>query len=510
MEKEEKSLKKVKNKEKLRTRFINTIKKKWLINGTMTIALVIILVAVFILISTGMQKLDLTPIDLTSEKTYTLSDQSKEKVAGITDKVNIYFIGYTDDDSALILAKQYNNVNENINAEAVDITQRTDLSQKYGIDSNETQGIIVECGDKSKVLTEMDLYSYDYNTSESVDLTEQKLTSSIITVTTEDVPNVYFLSGYSIFSLEQNMNYLSIYLANEIMEVGTVDILSEGKVPDDCDTLIITSPNKDFEDIVANAIIDYIDKGGNILWFNSAYGVEKNLPNVNKVLAEYGVEPFSVGYIMETDSSKMISEKPYIIRPDMQYTDITSDIYSTEGVLLLEATKINIKDEDALTELKVERQDLLTASSTSFFRRNAELTSTEKQDDEEAGEFTVGTMLTKTIEDAKKDENGTETEPALQSKLIIYGENVFISDYTIANNSSAPIISIYYNKDLALNSMAYLTEREDDIQVRKTTNNVTFTTTEQEDVIIKTVIFVVPGIIIICGLIVWQVRRRKK
>ena len=119
-------------------------------------------------------------------------------------------------------------------------------------------------------------------------------------------------------------------------------------------------------------------------------------------------------------------------------------------------------------------------------------------------------MLTKTIEDAKKDENGTETEPALQSKLIIYGENVFISDYTIANNSSAPIISIYYNKDLALNSMAYLTEREDDIQVRKTTNNVTFTTTEQEDVIIKTVIFVVPGIIIICGLIVWQVRRRKK
>lgn len=510
MEKEEKSLKKVKNKEKLRTRFINTIKKKWLINGTMTIALVIILVAVFILISTGMQKLDLTPIDLTSEKTYTLSDQSKEKVARITDKVNIYFIGYTDDDSALILAKQYNNVNENINAEAVDITQRTDLSQKYGIDSNETQGIIVECGDKSKVLTEMDLYSYDYNTSESVDLTEQKLTSSIITVTTEDVPNVYFLSGYSTFSLEQNMNYLSIYLANEIMEVGTADILSEGKVPDDCDTLIITSPNKDFEDIVANAIIDYIDKGGNILWFNSAYGVEQNLPNVNKVLAEYGVEPFSVGYIMETDSSKMISEKPYIIRPDMQYTDITSDIYSTEGVLLLEATKINIKDEDALTELKVERQDLLTASSTSFFRRNAELTSTEKQDDEEAGEFTVGTMLTKTIEDAKKDENGTETEAALQSKLIIYGENVFISDYTIANNSSAPIISIYYNKDLALNSMAYLTEREDDIQVRKTTNNVTFTTTEQEDVIIKTVIFVVPGIIIICGLIVWQVRRRKK
>lgn len=510
MEKEEKSLKKVKNKEKLRTRFINTIKKKWLINGTMTIALVIILVAVFILISTGMQKLDLTPIDLTSEKTYTLSDQSKEKVARITDKVNIYFIGYTDDDSALILAKQYNNVNENINAEAVDITQRTDLSQKYGIDSNETQGIIVECGDKSKVLTEMDLYSYDYNTSESVDLTEQKLTSSIITVTTEDIPNVYFLSGYSTFSLEQNMNYLSIYLANEIMEVGTVDILSEGKVPDDCDTLIITSPNKDFEDIVANAIIDYIDKGGNILWFNSAYGVEQNLPNVNKVLAEYGVEPFSVGYIMETDSSKMISEKPYIIRPDMQYTDITSDIYSTEGVLLLEATKINIKDEDALTELKVERQDLLTASSTSFFRRNAELTSTEKQDDEEAGEFTVGTMLTKTIEDAKKDENGTETEAALQSKLIIYGENVFISDYTIANNSSAPIISIYYNKDLALNSMAYLTEREDDIQVRKTTNNVTFTTTEQEDVIIKTVIFVVPGIIIICGLIVWQVRRRKK
>lgn len=506
--KEEKSLKEVKNKEKFRTRFVNTIKKKWIISGTKTLILVIILIVAFILITTGMQKLDLTPIDLTSEKTYTLSDQSKEKIKDIQDLVNLYFIGYTDDDSAMILAKQYNKENNNINVEAIDITQRSDLAQKYGIDSNETQGIIVECGEKSKVLSANDLTTYDYSTSGYVDLTEEKLTTSIITVTTADIPNVYFLTGYSDFLLNQNMNYLSMYLANEIMEVDTVDILSEGKVPDDCDALIITTPNKDFEDIVSNEIIKYINKGGNILWFNGAYAVSKDLPNVNKVLANYGVNAFDTGYILETDSSKMLANAPYMIKPEVQMTDITSDISSADGVLLLEATKINIQDEEKLAELKVEKQDLLLTNSTSYFRKDLTITDQDKTDKDEEGGFTVGTMLTKTIKAEEKTDE--KTTPAVESKLVLYGENFFISDYTISNNSQAPIISVYDNKDLALNSMAYLTERDQDITIRKVKEDVTYTATDQEDMIIKVVIFAVPCVILVAGLIVWQVRRRKK
>ena len=67
-----------------------------------------------------------------------------------------------------------------------------------------------------------------------------------MSVTTDDVPKVYFLEGYSSFSLNQKMYLLSMYLENEIYEVDTLDVLSVGNIPEDCDTLVITTPTKRF------------------------------------------------------------------------------------------------------------------------------------------------------------------------------------------------------------------------------------------------------------------------
>ena len=82
-------------------------------------------------------------------------------------------------------------------------------------------------------------------------------------------------------------------------------------------------------------IIDYINNGGNILWLNGALAQEVELPNVNKILQLYGVEPFEVGIIRETDSSKMVSNSPDLIMPEIQYTDVTSKLYDTEGVIFI-------------------------------------------------------------------------------------------------------------------------------------------------------------------------------
>ena len=281
----------LKNKDKKPNKFIEIIKKKWLINGTKTAILVVALVAIFMALNLGMQKLNLTPLDFTQEKLYTLTDESKEKVKNIDKTINIYFVGYTDSDSNLDLAKQYNKVNDKITAEAVDANNRPDLTQKYGIESG-SQGIIVECGEKSKVLTSQDLVSYDTSTYETVSVAEQKLTGAIVSVSTDKVPNVYFLEGYSDFSLSQNMTYLKMLLANEINEIDTLNILTTGKVPDDCDTLVITTPSKDFDDVATTAITDYINSGKNILWLNAAQTAKKDLTNVNKILALYGVNPF--------------------------------------------------------------------------------------------------------------------------------------------------------------------------------------------------------------------------
>ena len=85
-----------------------------------------------------------------------------------------------------------------------------------------------------------------------------------------------------------------------------------------------------------------------------------------------------------------------------------------------------------------------------------------------------------------------------------------MSDLPLDSISSTPLIQYIQNKDLVLNSIAYLVDREEDITVRKSTGTVTYTATETENRIILAIIFAVPVIIMIIGIVVWIKRRRRK
>ena len=58
--------------------------------------------------------------------------------------------------------------------------------------------------------------------------------------------------------------------------------------------------------------------------------------------------------------------------------------------------------------------------------------------------------------------------------------------------------------------ISYLTERQDTITIRKSNDEEKYTVTDAEDAVIKTIIFIIPVLIIGIGIVVWQVRRRKK
>lgn len=504
--KTEKVSKKVKKEKTEKTnKFIQTIKKKWLIDSSKTILLVVIVLAFFVGITVLMQKLNLTPIDLTEDKLFTLTEESKEQVKNINKDINIYFVGYSDDNSTLDLAKQYTKANDKIKVEAVTSENRPDLVQKYGIETD-SEGIIIESGSQYKVLSSSDLYTYDSTTYESINVAEEKLTAAIKSVSVKELPKVYFLSGYSSFSLTSGMQYFNMYLENEVNEVKTLDILSEGKVPDDCNTLVIATPEKDFDDVATNAIIDYINKGGNVLWLNAAMAQSKELTNVNKILALYGVKPFEVGIIRETDSSKMVSDSPDLIMPEIQYSDVTNKLHDSEGVIFINATKINVASDEELEALNITKTELIKTSENAYFRTNFENSSNAVQQGEEQTSFLVGAQFNKRISEAN-EETG---EKEITSKLIIYGENFFISDYQLTKTTQTPMVAYRKNKDLVLNSIAYLSDREEDITVRKSTGSITYTATEQENRIILAIITIVPLLIIIVGIVVWIRRKRKK
>ena len=131
--KEKKEKKTKKEHEEKNNKFLEIIKKRWLINGSKTLLLVVIILGIFIGITMCMQKLDLTPIDLTEQKLFTLTEESKEQIRNINfdnSNVNIYFVGYSEDDSTLDLARQYTKVTDKISVEAVTANDRPDLIDK--------------------------------------------------------------------------------------------------------------------------------------------------------------------------------------------------------------------------------------------------------------------------------------------------------------------------------------------------------------------------------------------
>ena len=463
-----------------------------------------ILIAIFLGINVGVNYLDPTAIDCTTSQSFTLTDESIERVADIEDEVNIYFVGWEDSDTQYTLAKQYNKANENINVEIIDASEDLEFAKKYDVE-NDDYAVIVECGEVTRTLSYYDLYTYDsdYNT---IDLTEQKLTSAILNVTSGEIPKVYYLTGYTSFSFDNGLYILSMYLDDEVLTYEELNILNTQAVPDDCDTLIIMTPEEDFDDIVADAIIDYINEGGNILWLNGAYVEDMELTNVNRVLAEFGIDAFESGVIFETDSGNTIGGAQLWFMPTIEYTDITEDVYSGNGAIFYAATKINI-DEDALEDLNVEETDLVLSEDTTYFSTDVSTLSKDEQ-----GGFVLGTQMVKTIQEAveEDEEEGTEAVDAIEAKLTIYGNDYFASDLQLASNYSY-MIYLSNNADLVLNSLADLTDRDQDITIRKsyTDSETEFTPTDEQAGIIMAIIFVVPIAIILLGIVVWQIRKRR-
>ena len=487
----------IKPKEKLGTKFLNIIKKRWLVSSTNTILLIAIIIAIVILVNSIVQSWELTPIDCTSNKQYTITEESKNRVADIDTQVNVFMVGYSEEDAKYTLIKQFNKNNKNINVEAVDITQRADIADKYQLQSGDIT-IIVESGEKKKILYESDLSTYDSN-YKAIDITEEKVLSSILNVTSDKIAKVYFLTGFSRYSLDESggLFLLSKFLDDEVLEYDTLDILVKQEIPTDCDTLVITAPRKDFDDFTTSQIEQYINNGGNILWLDSAYGVQVSFPNVNKILALYGIDPFEVGCIYETDTNKIVGN-PICILEDIGNTEIDRNL---KKVLLYNATRINTNSEK-MEQLGIEEKKIIHTTDSAYFRKS---NTSNPTDGDEKGGFTIGGVYKKNISSESNEDN------QISSQLIIFGEISFISDEPIVNNTYPLVLLPYDNRNLALNSIAYITDNDKGITIRKKYNNSSnFSATEAQKSLIMKVVFLVPIAIIIIGIIVWQVRRRKK
>lgn len=477
----------------------NEVLKKILSKTAYTVIMLVIIVAAYIGINMLVEEINPTDIDLTADKVYSLSNESKQIAKSIKKEVNIILVNMETAQSVIDFSNRYSKENDLIKVvEITDVNEHPGLAAEYNLTDTSYQ-IIIQCGDKEKILTTYDLYTYDYTTYEQIDLTEEAMTNALIDVTTEVKPKIYFLAGHN-DNLEHYMSSFKQSLATEANEVENLDLLTKGEVPKDCSVLAITTLNDDIKEIEKDAIIKYIKNGGEIILFTDANVTKIKMPNFQKVLDQYGIS-ISEGIMVEQDTSRMLTGSPSAILITVSAgTSVTEKINMDTNACFINTGKINFKSNEELEKLGVAVETLATTSSKAFYRADLAIESTDKQKDDVEGSATVGALLTKTI-----DENTT-------SRLIVYSNNMFITNVQISLNTQyySYAYQLYNNEDLALNSISYLTGREDTIRIRKDTEITTYTVTEEQQVTILTIIFSVPVLVVIVGIIVWAVRRRKK
>ena len=443
-------------------------------------------------------KLEIEDLDFTEKKLYSLSDETKNKLKDLDEEITIQLINI-DDEYIKEYTRKYKVYSDKIDIEEVDdLSSRVDLKTEYNLDDTDSL-IVVSAGEKEKTLTLYDLYTIDYSTGQQIDVTEEAVTNAIVEVTIDEKPQIYIFSGKTYYEPEQSLSTITTQLTNEANEVKYLDILSTGSVPDDCDCLIITTLAEDMSEMERDKILEYIQRGGKILFLISQNILEVDTPNLNSILDQYGVS-IQYGAIFEQDTTKMLQNAPEFIISDVN-ASFMSDIGMNLQMCLVDAGSIELADDTKQEELSVEYETIASTGDTAFIRTNFDTTSYTRTDaDSEEGSFIVGARATKKISED------------VSSEIIIYSNELCASNLQIPVSTQYYMyaVDLYNNKDVILNSISHLTERTDTITIRKTGETEQYTVSEKGDTLIKIIIFTIPAIIILIGLVIWIIRRRRK
>lgn len=476
------------------------IKNKWLINGTKTLILAGIIIAVYIAIIIFISNNTLPSLDLTEKKLYSLSAETKTKLDNLEEDVTIELINFDNYEYGINYAKKYEAYSKKVKVETIDdLTTRTDLMTKYNL-SAEDNLIVVKTEETETTITLNELYTYDYNTSQQIDLTEEALTNAIMQITVKDKPKVYILKSNSAYEYNA-LNTMLSGLQADANETEELDLLSKGNIPEDCSVLILRTQKDDITELERDKIFEYIEKGGKILALTSQNIIDAETPNLNSVYEKYGIT-IEKGIIIEQDPNKMLSGSPeFIISEIYPGSSITQKLDMSINMCSVDAGVIKFAEQETLDKIGVTYEPIAQAGSDAFLRKDFTIQSMAKTaQDETAENALIAASVTKKINDE------------MSSQLVIFSSEMFALDMRVqvAPQYYMYAAELYNNNDVVLNSISYLNNRTDTITIRKTGETENYTVTETQNTIILIIIFTVPVLIIIAGIVVWQLRRRKK
>src|SRR5271163_3348736 len=188
--------------------------------------------------------------DTTSNKRYSLSEQTQKIVKGLKQNATItYFNQSTRFQEGKDLLDEYANLSPKIHIAYVDPDKSPELARAAGI--REFGTAVVQIGAKKDTAKSM---------------TEEGITGAFIRDLKSTTRTICFVTGsgeHAIDDTERDgLSQFKDLLAKDEYQSKSVDLLQKAEVPADCTTLVIAGPTHDYQQQEVDAIRNYVQNGG--------------------------------------------------------------------------------------------------------------------------------------------------------------------------------------------------------------------------------------------------------
>lgn len=410
--------------------------------------------------------------DLTEQKLYTLSEQTKQIVGGLTQEVRILEFSKEANRQLEALLPEYRLLSRKLRYERIDPQEHPELARQYEV--RREGEVIVVSGDRTERLTEF---------------TEQGITNTILKVTREAVSTVCFTEGHGEKSLSngdpQGYRLVENTLRAERYQVRSFNLAAEKGVPAECTVVVVAGPQTPFFPQEADLLKNYLDGGGKLLLLVDPF-VEHGLDGL---LKEWHIEVGHNLIIERNLFSQLAGTGPVVpLVSDYGAHPITEKVPAQ--TMFPEARSVRLTQAangaDGIEAVELLKTSPQSWAETDITKQGGRVEFNEGKDLK--GPVSIGVAAQKKLGEGKS------------ARLVVIGDSDFASNADIRQAA---------NVDLFFNTIGWLAQAEDMITVRpkNPTNRRVNLTAAQQTMLFWFTVVLLPGVAIVAGAYVWWRRR---
>ena len=476
--------------------------------GTNVGAAVLLVTGIAVIVNViVVQRFD-TSADWTSDKIYTLSDQTRKILHGLDHEVQViafFTLNPTsnqlarDRQRAEDLLEMYERETDKLSVEFVDPNAEALKRKEYDIQLDGTT--VFESGGVREYITTVD---------------EQKFTSAILKVVRDELVKIYFLTGHeeqAIDDFDENRGYSRTReeLEKQNYRVETLSLATQPQVPVDCAALIIPGPKTPLMAHEVSAISKYLDRDGKLLLMLDPSMNSAEEPNQGLVdlMDKWGV---TVGNDLVLDRLRPAyflfggSQPEAPTLSDFEFHQITQEVSRAVTFQLARSVtpKTNAGSDLSVKSL-VKTTDEISGSWGETKRMadgtfESDLSYTEGEDTPPPVSLAVA-IQREDSQSIPDDAPAADTLEESKTRIVVVGDSDFANNLFFHATGGG---------DFFLNAVSWLTLEEDLIAIRPvdpTERSLRMMTPHEVAFVQLTAVFLIPLIIFLIGVGVWWRRR---